>query len=94
MASDRVNGDSDVGTLRNKVIGSIGVAALVAGSLIAAPIAAHGADPVTVQVLGINDFHGRIVASNERGRRGRAGRCRHQLRSAISRTPCSRPPGT
>ncbi len=63
VASDRVNGDSDVGTLRNKVIGSIGVAALVAGSLIAAPIAAHGADPQTIQVLGINDFHGRIQAN-------------------------------
>ena len=60
VASDRVNGDSDVGTLRNKVIGSIGVAALVAGSLIAAPIA-YAAEVETIQVLGTNDFHGRIA---------------------------------
>ena len=60
VASDRVNGDSDVGTLRNKVIGSIGVAALVAGSLIAAPIA-QAAEVETIQVLGTNDFHGRIA---------------------------------
>ena len=81
VASDRVNGDSDVGTLRNKVIGSIGVAALVAGSLIAAPIAAHGADPVTVQVLGINDFHGRIgVNGVEAGAAVLSGAV-HQLRA-------------
>ncbi len=68
-------------TLRKKMIGSIGIVALVAGSLVAAPIAAHGADPVTVQVLGINDFHGRIgVNGVEAGAAVLSGAV-HQLRA-------------
>lgn len=63
MASDRVNGDSDVGSMRSRLIGSIGVAALVAGSLVVSPIPAHAADPVNLTFLNINDFHGRIDAN-------------------------------
>jgi len=61
-----------VGVSRSRLIGSIGVAALVAGSLVVSPIAAHGADRVTVQVLGINDFHGRILKNSTNAEAGAA----------------------
>jgi 5'-nucleotidase len=57
---------------RNRLIGSIGVAALVAGTLVVSPVAAQAADPQTIQVLGINDFHGRLVKSTTNGEAGAA----------------------
>ena len=53
-----------MGISRNRLIGSIGVAALVAGALVVTPTAANGLAPaVDLTFLNINDFHGRIDAN-------------------------------
>lgn len=57
---------------RNRLIGPIGVAALIAGTLVVSPVAAQAADPQTIQVLGINDFHGRLVKGTTNGEAGAA----------------------
>ena len=50
-------------SLRSKLIGSVSVLALVAGSLVAGQIPAAAADPIPLTFLNINDFHGRIDAN-------------------------------
>ncbi len=44
-------------------LGGVGALALTLGLVVAAPTAAHAANPQTIQILGINDFHGRIAAN-------------------------------
>ena len=75
-----------MGRSRNRLIGSIGVAVLVAGALVVSPTAALGAEPTTIQVLGINDFHGRIKSNGvEAGAAVLAGAV-NQLRSTYPDT--------
>ena len=52
-----------MGLSRNRLVGSIAVSALIAGTLIISPATAAAADPVDLTLLGINDFHGRIDAN-------------------------------
>jgi 5'-nucleotidase len=43
--------------------GALGALALGAGLLVAAPASSQAAEPAVIQILGINDFHGRISAN-------------------------------
>jgi 5'-nucleotidase len=52
-----------VGLLRTRIVSSVAVLTLVAGSLVAGQIPASAADPIPLTFLNINDFHGRIDAN-------------------------------